>query len=218
METGGLRHKLTKATQVLLILFALSLLLALAVVATHPYPIYVRGLEFHIDIPDEEFSTDDFGSAIEVLETHEFIAQINDQIPWYCNRSLRISPADNPRLKAYLGTECNSSVWGHVFIFGWLEYPAYHPSEVGYRDWLPLVDEEMGQVMLLLEMTPTSQDIMYDDDDFGISEAILQFLALPVVFGMPIALGTASAFGVIRRRQLKHEEASIRQSDEDKRP
>lgn len=201
-----MRTTLEKTTPILLTLFGLSSLVALLVVATVQFPIYVRGLEFHIDIPDEEFSADDFDSAIETLESHNFTAEVDNQIPWYCNYSLKVSPSENPRLRAYLGTDCDSSVWGSVFVFGKLEYPAHNPFELGHNRWTPMVDEKMGQVLALLEMTPTSSNIGYDEDDFGIATALLQFMALDMAFAQPVALGLASMSGTVARRRYRLKE------------
>jgi len=170
-------------------------------------PIYIEGVEFTLDVPDEEFSTDDFVWAIVALEERNYSADTDDEPHGSpCPQSLRISPLENPRLRIWLKTECDSPYTAETYFYGKLAYPVHDAFNVGHHEWTPMIEEEMNEIVSILGLTSEVEDIFYDDIDSAQRSAFLDLIlpgAILTILAALTSVGLALAVGflIIRRRR-----------------
>lgn len=177
----------TKGLGIVLILFLTVFVLMFTSVGFH-YPIYVEGIYFGLDVPDEEFSADDYSSAIQLLEDNGYDAKVDNEPPWRdCPSALKASPSENSRMRIFLFTECVHS--NHVFIEGSYAYPMYFPLvDVEFRASQPMIKETVADVVSILGLSSDAEHISFGDFDgaIGVGSIVLHFL-LTSMMGLIVA-------------------------------
>ena len=209
LETQSSHSKKSKGPNQLLLLFliiSVVFLVLIQALAGFQYPIYIEGVEFFLDVPDDEFSTIDIDPAITLLEQHNYSARSDDSPPGSrCPHSLLVSPLDTPGLRIWLKTECGSAVWGDAYFYGKMGYPVHNPSEVWDEERIPLIEERMSELPLLLSLSSQVEDIIFDDRDIELTHALLHYpcTAGLLIFTIAVSVALAIDYEVRRRQQQR---------------